>query len=230
MKISVVIATYRRGNNLDHLKKTLKSVFDQTHQDFKIYLIGDRFEGEDEIKDLILNFDKDKIYFENLQVAMERDFYDNKQILWLYGGCNARNRGIEISLSEGNDYICHLDHDDIWDSDHLEMVNKCIEETGSDWMCSKSKYKREEILIDMILPIIDSDDEFIDFLPVPHGIVHSSVCINFKKVPLRYRDIYRETGSPGDPSDADLWKRCSDFIVSNNLKSTLINKLTCASC
>jgi predicted O-methyltransferase YrrM len=51
--------------------------------------------------------------------------------------------------------------------------------------------------------------------------------MNFKKIPLRYRDIIEETGEIGLPADADLWERTRDFIEKNNLKSTFINILTC---
>lgn len=224
------MATYRKGKDLDYLEKTLSSLFCQTHPDFKLYLIGDRFEGEEDLLNLISKFDNEKIHFKNLEVAKERDFYEDKNALWLYGGVNALNEGIEISLAESNNFICHLDHDDYWSPNHLELINKCITETGSDWMCTKSKYVRNgTFIIDTILPLSDSNDEFSSFLPVPHGVVHSSVCVNFKNIPLRYRDILKETGNLGLPSDADLLQRCRDFIEANNLKSTLINVLTCHS-
>ena len=225
------MATYRKGNDLSYLEKSIGSLFSQTHLDFKLYLIGDRFEGEEDLLNIISKFDNKKIHFKNLEVAKERDFYEDKNALWLYGGVNAFNEGIEISLAEGNNYICHLDHDDYWDPNHLELINKCIIETCSDWVCTKAKYVRNEtFVIDTILPIVESDDEFISFLPIPHGVVHSSVCVNFKNIPLRYRDIYNETGNLGLPSDADLLQRCSDFITLNNLKSTLVNRITCHSC
>ena len=231
MKISIVMPTYRESDDLGYLEKSLSSLFNQTHLDFKLYLIGDRFEGEQDLLNLISKFDNKKIHFKNLEVAQERDFYEDKSALWLYGGINATNEGIEISLTEDNNYICHLDHDDYWDPNHLELINKCITETGSDWMCTKARYTRNgTFIIDTVLPLVESNDEFVNFLPMPHGVVRSSVCVNFKNIPLRYRDIYKETGNLGLPSDADLLQRSSDFIKENNLKSTLINTITCHSC
>ena len=71
MKLSISMATYCRkdGSTIKYLSRALDSVFNQTHQDFKIYLIGDRYENLEEINFLLLNYDKDKIYFENLPVA-----------------------------------------------------------------------------------------------------------------------------------------------------------------
>lgn len=224
MKLSVLIPTYYRrdGSTSKYLKRALDSVFNQTHQDFKIYLIGDRYEKTDEINDIVSSYPKEKLYFVNLEFAKERDFYTDKKAIWSYGGVNATNTGVDISMSEGNNYICHLDHDDYWSETHLQLINECIEKTNSDWVCTKSHY-----IHNIIFPNVQSNDFFVDYLPVPERLIHSSVCMNFKTIPLKYRDIFAETGVVGLPSDADLWKRCNEFIRNNNLKSTLINEITC---
>jgi glycosyltransferase involved in cell wall biosynthesis len=227
MKLSIIIPTYYRkdGSTKTYLKRALESVFNQTHQDFKIYLIGDRYEKEKEyeIYELLENYDKNKIHFENLDIAQERDFYKDKFVLWSYGGVNATNYGIKLSLKDSNNYICHLDHDDYWDKEHLMLINECINETNSDWMCTKSFYRS----FHNVLPNILSYDKFVNYLPKGESLIHSSVCMNFKKIPLEYRDIFKETGKLGLPSDADLWNRCNEYIIKNNLISTLINKITC---
>jgi glycosyltransferase involved in cell wall biosynthesis len=50
MKLSIVIATYQRkdGSTPRLLTRALDSIFSQTYQNFKIYLIGDRYENNDE--------------------------------------------------------------------------------------------------------------------------------------------------------------------------------------
>jgi hypothetical protein len=54
--------------------------------------------------------------FINLDHAKERDRYgsdpDLKVFLWCSGGVHATNVGIQKALSEGFEYVCHLDHDD----------------------------------------------------------------------------------------------------------------------
>jgi glycosyltransferase involved in cell wall biosynthesis len=224
MKLSIVTPTYYRsdGSTLSYLKKALDSLFNQTHQDFKIYLIGDRYEHPNEVESLISNYDQSKILFVNLDVAKERDFYTNKWALWSYGGVNATNHGVDLSMSEGNYYICRLDHDDEWENNHLELINKCIEETKSDWICTKSNY-----LNTVILPFTNGSGLYINYLPKSESLIHSSVCMNFKTMPLKYRDLFNETGVVGLPADAELWERCASYILSNNLKSTLINSVTC---
>lgn len=224
MKFGIIIPTYYRKDKTTkfYLTRALESVFNQKHKDFKIYLIGDRYENEEEINDLVSNYLGDNFYFENLKVAKERDLYSNKYAVWSYGGVNATNYAIDISLSEGNDYICHLDHDDYWSENHLSVINECIESTGSDWVCTKSLYVGNRIL-----PEVFNTEKYINYLPRPQSLIHSSVCMNFKKIPLRYRDLFLETGKIGLPTDAELWFRTGKYIFENNLKSTLINEITC---
>jgi len=225
MKLSIVIATYYRkdGSTKECLTKALDSVFNQTYQDFKVYLIGDKYENNDEIIEIVSKYDSNKIYFENLSYAKERDLYSDKWVIWSYGGVNAVNIGIDKSLSDGYEYICHLDHDDYWEPTHLEEINKCIELTGSDWICTKSTYNNPR----NFLPKINSDELYVPFYPTYAGLIHSSVCMNFRKIPLKYRDIFEETQKLGLPADGDLWERTKGYIISNNLISICINKLTC---
>jgi len=224
-KLAVVISTYQRkdGKTPFYLKRALDCVFEQTYRNFKVFLIGDKYEDNDEIQLLVSEYNKDKLYFENLPYAKERDNYTSKWVLWSYGGVNAVNIGIEKAISEDFEFICHLDHDDWWLPNHLEEIIKCINITQSDWICTKSTYNNPF----NTLPSINSDEEYIPFHPKSSCLIHSSVCMNFKKIPLRYRDIYDETQQMGLPADADLWERTREFIFQNNLKSYYINKLTC---
>jgi hypothetical protein len=51
--------------------------------------------------------------------------------------------------------------------------------------------------------------------------------MNFKKIKLRHRNVFEETGKIGLPGDADLWERTREYLIKNNLKSIFINKLSC---
>ena len=77
MKFSIVISTYQRDDKRtpDLLKRTLDSVFSQTYKEFKVYLIGDKYENNSEILELVSKYDSNKLYFENLPYAKERDNY-----------------------------------------------------------------------------------------------------------------------------------------------------------
>ena len=68
MKFAINIPTYYRsdGKSISFLKTALDSVFNQTHQDFKIFLIGDKYENEGELIDLVSTYDSDRLFFKNL--------------------------------------------------------------------------------------------------------------------------------------------------------------------
>jgi glycosyltransferase involved in cell wall biosynthesis len=225
MELSISIATYQRADTKTpfYLKRALDSIFDQTYSNFKIFLIGDKYENSSEINDIVSQYPSDKLHFENLNVAKERDNYTDKKAVWSYGGVNAVNHSIRVAQAEGFKYICHLDHDDHWKPNHLAEINNCIIRTGADWMCTKSTH----ITPIRILPDFYSQSKFVEGYPISSKLIHSSVCMNFKKIPLLYRDLYAETGKVGLPADADLWERSRDFIKKNNLKSYYINEFTC---
>jgi glycosyltransferase involved in cell wall biosynthesis len=224
IKFSIVITTYQRkdGSTPNVLKRALDSVFNQDYQNFKIYVIGDKYEDNSEFESIFTGYPKEKIYYENLPFAKERDNYKDKWLIWRYAGCFANNYGIDKSISDGFEYVCHLDHDDEWYPNHLSSLNNAIEKTNSLWLCTKSEYVSNKIL-----PNINSNLELVPFLPIPEGLIHSSTCINFKKIPLRHRNVYEETGKMGLPGDADLWSRTAEYFRQNNLFGILVNKITC---
>lgn len=225
MKLAISIATYRRADNQTpfYLKRALDSIFSQTYSDFKIYLVGDRYDNPLEINNIVSKYSSSKLYFKNLPIAKERDSYSDKKAIWSYGGVNAVNHSIKTARAEGFNYICHLDHDDYWKPNHLAEINNCIIRTGADWMCTRSTH----ITPNKFLPDFYSQAKFVEGYPISSKLIHSSVCMNFKKIPLIYRDLYGETGKIGLPADADLWERSRDFIKKNNLKSYYINEFTC---
>jgi glycosyltransferase involved in cell wall biosynthesis len=224
MNFSIVIATYQRKNGSTpfFLKRALDSIFAQDYNNFKVFVIGDRYEDNKEFIKICLSYDKQRIYYENLPIAKERDKYTDKLLIWKYGGCFANNYGINKSVKMGYEYVCHLDHDDEWEPNHLSSLKYGIEQTGSLWLCTKSLYTNGQVL-----PTTTQTEELIPFYPIPRGLIHSSVCINFKKIPLRHRNVYEETGVSGLAGDADLWYRMSEYLKKNNMHGCLINKITC---
>lgn len=224
MKIGVVIATYQRsdGKTPELLERALKSVNYQTYQNFQVILIGDKYENNEEYEFLSKSIiPEHKIYYENLFYAKEREKYAlNSFELWYSGGVNARNYGVDIALKLGLDYVCHLDHDDYWCPEHLQLIFNVISTKNTPafiYTCSTH--------INSVLPRVELTNQIIEHLPVPCNLVHSSVCINYKLIPLKYRDVLEETGF-GYPADADLWDRLSKYIIENNLKSYLITSVT----
>ena len=225
MTIGISIPTYQRkdGTTPYLLSRTLESIKTQSHQDYKVFLIGDNYENKEEFIQLATSIiPSSKIYFENLPIAFERTKYpiSSKQ-LWCCGGVNARNYAINLALSEGINYVCPLDHDDYWHPQHLEIVNHVIKlKPNSSFIYTCGTY------FNHYLPEFDLTNEIIPSLPIPGKVVHSSTCINHKLIPLQYRDVFEEIKKL-EPSDADLWLRLSQYIKENNLESYLITSLTC---
>ena len=224
MKFAITMSTYQRsdGKTPFYLKRALDSIFSQTHQLFKIYIIGDKYDDDDEFISIVKEYPSDKLYYENLSYAAERDKYsNNKQALWCAGGANALNYALNLALKDDFQYICHLDHDDYWNPNHLESLNEVIEETNADWLCTLSVH-----INNSVRPEIKTSNKYIEYLPSPSKLINSSTCINFITLPIRCRDVFAETGKTY-PADADRWIRCSKYIQENNLKSYFVNSLTC---
>jgi len=222
MNIAITMSTYQRvdGKTPFFLKRALNSIFSQRHKDFKLFLIGDYYENDNELKEIISHYDNNKIYCANLSFSPERSKYQ-KMDLWCCGGLTAVNIAIDKAIEEGYKYICHLDHDDYWSIDHLRLINNTIEKTNADWICTKSEYGQ-----DRIFPEIESEDLIIPFLPLAGGVINSSTCYNYQTLPFKYRNVLEEDNLL-IPSDADLWDRMKLHIEKNNLTSLLINQVSC---
>lgn len=103
--ISVIITTYKRPVFLD---RAVKSVLNQTHENFEIIIVDDNDEGtlyRTETEKLVSTFPKDVQYIKQ-----------NRNL----GACNARNIGKEKALG---DYILFLDDDDELLPQHLELLH-----------------------------------------------------------------------------------------------------------
>jgi len=224
--IAVNIATYRKDEkSIIRLEKTLDSVFNQTYKNFKVFLIGDDYSKPEEIVNLSNKYPSDKIFFKNLPFSRERKYHNDTKTLWKYGGTNAYNYSVDLAQEEGFDYIAHLDHDDIWSTNHLQEIVKCIEITGADFICTKAQH-----INGLDLPLtLEKNEQYIPFYPMYNAIIHSSVCMNFTKIPLRYRDLWLDTGISDQQTltaDGDMWERCRKHILKNNLRSFCVNKVT----
>jgi glycosyltransferase involved in cell wall biosynthesis len=226
MKLAIVITTYYRtdGKTKEFLTDTLNYVKSQTHQDYFVYLIGDKYTNEDEFYECASILNRDKIAAINLLYAKERDAYaENNAVLYTAGGCNARNVGIEFALMTGYDYIVNLDHDDRWEPDHLERINDVLtKHQEAAFVCTLSTH----IDPHHIIPDTRSNEIIQPILPIPCGIIHSSTCINFRKIPLRYKNSMEVYGK-AKPSDALLWREMREYMQTHNMEGYLYNKLTC---
>jgi glycosyltransferase involved in cell wall biosynthesis len=224
MKLGVVIPTYRRADGTTPylLRRALESVKAQTYQNFVVYLIGDNYEDSTEFLDLMTSvLTSDKIRAYNLEVAEERVKYkQGSEELWCAGGVNATNFGIDRCLEDGLDFICHLDHDDYWEESHLEVIVKAVmANPNARFVHTCSTY------FNNYLPFVQPLDSSVIFQrPRASRVVHSSTCVNFKALNIRYRDVYQLTGKCKE-ADADLWRQVIESTVLE--ECLLIKKVTC---
>lgn len=225
MKLGILITTYQKldSSTPDLLKRAINSIKNQTYQDYTLIIVGDKYEDNSEFESLCLSFNLgNKLIFENLPYAKEREKYPfGSKELWSSGGVNARNYGVNLSLKLGLEYICHLDHDDYWHPQHLEIINHTIETTQD-----ASVIHTCSTYFNTHLPTVELTNEIQTTEITPGGLIHSSACINHKLIPLKYRDMFEETGKE-HAADADMWERVGEYVKQNNLKTYRITSLTC---
>jgi len=219
IKFGVIITTYQRpdGKTPLYIKKAIESVLSQKHTNWRLYLIGDKYNDNDEFNSFVDMIPKDKVLAINLPVAIERQRYPNGgEDLWHSAGATATNIGIELSVGEGYDYVCKLDHDDTWSPDHLKELNLAIIETNADILFTKSTYRRS------YLPPYQPSQLYSELFPQPQQAINSSICVNYRRILLRRRDpmyFFNERF----PGDAYFYKRLKNIKA----KGIYINKLTC---
>lgn len=223
IKLGIVMATYKqkKNNTFASLSHAVKSIRNQTYKNYKLFLIGDRYEDDKEFDTVTQILDKDKIFSENLSYAAERDKYGHCDTTWLYGGVNALNYGIDKAVEEGIEYICHLDHDDYWSLNHLDEIYNAIKLFKPAWVCTRAFYCNRAYV-----PLHNREDLYIKFLPQFENVVHSSVCMSFKQLNVRYKNNFEIHGRNTLPGDGQMWTDSAEIIKTNNLYSVHINKVT----
>jgi glycosyltransferase involved in cell wall biosynthesis len=228
MTLGVTIHTYQRadGQTPNLLLKTIQSVANQSYQNFKIFIVGDKYENNQEFEDIINGFVDiaDKVVFENLPFANERDKYlgVNNTALWNCGGANALNHANNLAKAHGITKVCHIDHDDIWLPNHLELIAKTIiEKQNPAFIYTLSRY-----LDNPVFPQMPTDKEVVESYPAYCSLIHSSVYYDLEQIHLPYRDLWAEEGRYF-PSDGDLWDRIAEKCKKENLKSYVIREVTC---
>ena len=222
MKLGIIIPTYQTERTPFYLKGAFDSIKAQTHQDWKVFLVGDRYDDNEEFERLATMLPPDKITTYNRIGETERDIYKgpigrSNYKLWCCAGIRAKNEGIKIALSEGYDRICRLDHDDHWTPDHLQLISDAFDREDYIIVATMSKHWK----LDIVLPKIKKKS----FLPTANDLCHSATCVNYAISPIRPRDVFACEGKPY-PADADMWIRMTNYMVKNKLKGYLVKKIT----
>lgn len=108
--VSVVIATY---NYSSVLKYALQSVLSQTYQNFEVWIIGDACTDDSEA--VVASFEDARLHWHNLPENSGSQSIPN-------------NEG--IARAQGK-YVAYLGHDDLWHSDHLQLLVEALERQGA---------------------------------------------------------------------------------------------------
>ena len=220
IKFAIVTATYWKldGSTKEHLREALLSIASQTYTHYKVFLIGDDYEQEEELCELSDIIDDDKMYLENLPVAVERVKYSGRS-LWACGGVNAYNTGIKKALSEGYDYICHLDHDDVMFPDHLDTLARAIRDTKTNFLTTKCNF----------YPEIETDKLYTPYRPRAGRVFKTGICYNHNHFNIIYREPEEIKKIYGYiyAADADLWNQISTLMEERGEDGIFINKRTC---
>lgn len=224
-KYGIVITTYKRKGDLTlkYLQRSLESVKKQTFTDWKIYLIGDHYEDEQEFLSIASLVDKNKITAINLPVAAEREsglFSGNA--LWCSAGANASNTGINKSIEEGCEIHCHLDDDDEWLPYHLQMLDMGYTNyPESVYIYTNAYYvdrnKHVRLFPEDNVPKLMT---YNNLPPRPERLIHSTASWKLSKIPFRHRNTIEQ--GRVFPGDADMWERINKFCSTNNLKTLYI--------
>jgi len=178
----VVIATYYRKNGKSKffVTRALEALKNQIYKNFKIILIGDKYTNESEFFEYSII--DSRIILHNMEKPGERDTYFGSQ-LWYNAGVTAMNRGIkEIENSNGEWYV-HLDDDDYYTNDHLQILADNIMQSHANFLFTQSQYRdiNEKFPYSEILYPIDDNN-----LLAGGKLIHSAICFNIKELNSRY--------------------------------------------
>ena len=144
--VSVVIPTY---NGAWHIKKCLKSVWNQTYKNYEIIVVDD------------CSKDDTKAYIKSLKDKNIKLLQTKKN-----SGGPAIPRNLGISKAKGK-YIAFLDDDDLWKKKKLEIcINKM--QNKYDFCYHQLKQKNNKVLKNHNIDITQNPAKFLlDYGPIP---------------------------------------------------------------
>jgi len=217
--IGIYITSYQKANreSIELLKRSIGSVINQTNKKYKLYVILDSYNDEDQINEIKTILPPNSFLYNMEYSYSDINYPNDNHKKWCVGGLTATIYAIEKILSDGISWVCRLDHDDWWSDDHIELLHENIDKLSIDYMFLTTK----GVLGNRILPDIDKKG---DYYPKPSALFHSTSCIKFSDIPIRYEDPFKNGGHA--PADAWLWGRLSKYMKDNSLKGLCIPKIT----
>jgi len=237
-KICVIMPTYfRKNGSTKHLlSRALRNLEAQTYKNFKLFLIGDHYDNNEEFEELCKSY-KNDIFYKNNEQHYRCYNFSNKSIYWTIGGALALKMGIEKAIEENFDYYFHLDDDDEWRDIHIQVVVENIKKFPlSSFILTKAKY------VDIFLPRTPETNTFYNnYIPRGEDSVHASHVYKLPLLGNLVLDVInknhilankinnKERGFEGitiPPTDATILDNINSMVVTNKIKSLYIPTIT----
>ena len=216
----IVIPTYWRpdGSTAGQLALCLNAVLNQSFENWKVYLIGDHYEKDEEFWELASIIPDEKLFAVNLPVADERERLGLRgEELWHCGGVSAVNYGLEQQRKDGISVTCHLDDDDCWLAEHLETLFQAYSDFPKSVFVYTSAWQGGREYPPTKFQIMTCDNARIDG---GGALIHSSASWELDQIPF----TYRQTTHCG--ADNDLWDRIGPYCREKQLSTLFVPKVT----
>jgi glycosyltransferase involved in cell wall biosynthesis len=213
IKFIIIMPTYYRKNNstISYLERSLNSIINQTYNNWDLLIVGDKYEKEDELISLISYFQNLTsnriIYLKNDNV--EREHVKDKMRLWNCAGATSVNLGLEYARQKNYKFYAHLDDDDYWEKNHLEVLAEAyFKFKNCVFVNTKSKYRNS------FLPIDNIEVKENNLLPRLATMIHSSFSFRIDIINYNYAtDLFNGISKP---SDGIMLDKIREFILKNS--------------
>ena len=224
-KICVIMSTYFRKNGTTKslLSRALRNLEAQTYKNFKLFLIGDHYDNNDEFENLCKSY-KNDIYYKNNEQHYRCYNFPDRNTYWSIGGVLALKTGIEKAIEEKYDYYFHLDDDDEWTDFHIKIVVDHIKHFPlSDFILTKSKYKNT------FLPRTDEKNTFYNnYIPRGEDSVHASHIYGLPILGNLILNIINRNhvlaNKINSKEDTSIGIRATDATILDEIHSMVVNK------
>ncbi len=218
----VKIATYRRRNDATRacFPKTIESLLAQTYPHWKAYIVGDKYEPDEEFQELVSLIPEDKrVAWNNPDGGSERAKYSGKK-LWMCAGRESVNKLLDRMTADGIEIVTTLDDDDVWLPNHLETLNEGYTKFP-EAVCVLTRGRHVQM---GLLPRESPDLFYNNRPPIEHATINATVSWNIQRIPLRYENTV-ETHDPM-PGDANMWMRMRRYMADHGMKYLYIPTVT----
>lgn len=245
-KVAIYTSTYNVSENTQGRDKyitykkmlgdLITSLKNQTFKNWKLFIVGDGFEPEEELRDLLKSKLKPSQYtFFNLSEPGERGKLD-PSILRNSGGTKARNKAISLAKAEGFNYLAAIDHDDYWKPQHLESMMKAFQQdkdiSFGYHRASRARVKGDAKGVyywggEAKVPTLYYDDVPDKIIEAPHSGIfwHGPSCNwpKYRTVPDMKSTAPKRNRTMG--ADEDFIRQINDAIKGKKKKAVYVPKL-----